>query len=429
MGLRTIRQLPKAVDETAGGEPIYEVRSVRLLLDGTAANFVRLTECSRCGKEIPGAPVLTAADLDRPLRPMICSDCIRSAGVYTVSESEGAERAGVRAVPAPAGTQSDSQPAQAEAKQWARLDLMEGHLRAVTDRVNELARVARAHQDDSKERTQREEANATALRGELAVLRASTEDTRAEVQRLAGAQAELERRVAASPPAAEAGTAQLGREVAQLAHLVEAQRGEVAELVAAVGETQMATGKLNLAQESLAEAIAQFDPSKVDGLITTRLAAAESRLAEAVARPPAEVDLSKVEELVTTRTAEAEGRLAHLVAGQWGDLEAAIEGSVKAYLAGFVRANEDLAGGQAVLEERIEALAGQAAQASRRLESLLDRLAAIEAAVLQAPVPPAEAASEMEQLPAGSFLDSLDRQLEAAARRLAARSHAGRGEP
>lgn len=416
VGLRTMRQLPKAVGETAGGEPIYEVRSVRLLLDGTAANFVRLTECSRCGKELPGAPVLTTADLDRPLRPMICTACIRSAGVSTVWESEGTEPAGERPTPAPApaGTPPDLQPARSDGKQPARLDAMEGHLRAVTERVNELGRVARAHQAGIKERTQREEANASALRHELAALRASTEDTRAELQSLA---------------AAQAGTAQLRDEVAQLARLVEAQRGEVVEFVAAVSETQMATSKLNVAQEALAEAIAQFDPSKVEGMITARLADAESRLAEAVARPPAEVDLSKVEELITTRMAEVEGRLAHLVAGQWGDLETAIEGSVKAYMAGFVRAHEELAGGQAVLEERIEALAGQAAQASRRFETLLDRLATLEAVVLQAPVPPGDAAADLKHVPVGSFLDSLDRQLEAAARRLAARSHASRGEP
>ncbi|HUR23439.1 MAG TPA: hypothetical protein VMZ73_06165, partial [Acidimicrobiales bacterium] len=142
VALRTLRQLPKAVGETAGGEPIYEVRSVHLLLDSSAGNFVRLAECSRCGRQLAGAPVLTAADLDRPLRPMICSDCIRSAGVATFWGTEGGEPAGERPAPGTlvASHPDPAAPSPAEAKQPDRLQIMEGHLRAVTDRVNELGR-------------------------------------------------------------------------------------------------------------------------------------------------------------------------------------------------------------------------------------------------------------------------------------------------
>ncbi|HEV3498021.1 MAG TPA: hypothetical protein VHA34_16910 [Actinomycetes bacterium] len=401
VALRTLRQLPKPAGETAGGEPVYEVRSVKLLLDGTAANFVRLTECSRCGRELAGAPVLTAADLDRPLRPMICTDCIRSAGVSTVWEPEGGEPVGERLAPAPVelpAGQPDPKPAAAHLRP-ERLDVLEGHLRAVTDRVNELGRVARAHQADVKERARREEATASDLRDGLASLRASADDTRAELRRLAEGQAEMERRWAESAPAREAatGVGQLREELAQLARLVEAQRGEVIGFVAAVGETQTATRQLALAQEALAETVAQ---------------------------PPAEPDLSKVEELITTRVAEAEGRLAHLVAGQWGDLETAIEGSVNAHMARVVRANEELAHGQAALEERMEALAAQVAQTCRRMEALVDRLHAVNDAA------PTESGPDSGEGSAGSFLDGLDRQLEAAARRLAARAQAGarRGE-
>ena len=479
MALRTLRQLPKAVGETAGGEPIYEVKSVQLLLDSSAGNFVRLAECSRCGRQLAGAPVLTPADLDRPLRPMICTDCIRSAAVSTVWESEGGGPAQERPGPVTlaAGHQEPAATAPADAQQPDRLHVVEGHLRAVTDRVNELGRVARAHQADIKERSRREEATAAALRDELAALRASTDGTRAELQRLAvahaepqglaevraelqrlaqadrqntaagqaepqsladvhaelqrlaGNMAELERR-AETPPAAEAGAglAQLRDEVAQLARLVEAQRGEVIGFVAAVGETQIATTELAAAQEGLAATLAALDPSKVEQLIATRVAQAEARLAEALAPPPPEVDLTKVEELIATRLADAEGRIARRMAGQGGDLKAAVEAWVTAYMAGFVRANEKLAGGQAVLDERIETLADQLSEASRRLDGMLDRLAALDAAVRPLPAGPAEVANDS---PAGTFLDSLDRQLEAAARRLASRSQAGagRGEP
>ena len=165
----------------------------------------------------------------------------------------------------------------------------------------------------------------------------------------------------------------------------------------------------------------------MESLITTRLAEAEGRLAEALARPPAEVDVAKVEELIATRLAEAEGRLAHLVASQWGDLETAIQTSVRAYMEGFVRATEELAGGQAVLAERIEALAGQMTQASTHLETVLDRLDALDAVVYQVPGPLVDTAPDGGPQPAATVLDSLDRQLEAAARRLAARSQAGAG--
>lgn len=469
VALRAFHQLPKAVGETADGEAIYEVRSVPLLLDGPAGNFVRLTECSRCGNQLAGAPVLTAADLDRPLRPMICTDCIRSAGVSTVWEPEGAAAA---ARPAPttlaAAHPEPATEAPVEAQQPDRLRVMEGHLRAVTDRVNELGRVARAHQADLKERTRREEAAAAALAGELAALRASSEEIRGELGRLAEAQASVDRLAEApagvegSPEEGEAGAglAQLRHEVAQLARLVEAQRGEVIGFIAAVGETQLATTRLAAAQEARAGTLAGFDPSKleeliatrlaeaegrlaeaaagaragvdlttVDGLVATRLAEAEGRLAEAAAGAPAGVDLTTVEKLIATSVADAEGRLADRITGHWRDLETTIDGTVTASTAGVVRAIEELAGGQAALEERVDTLSDRLNEASRRVEALLDRLAAVEWATHPVPAQPAEAAAK--DGPAGSFLDSLDRQLDAAARRLAARSQAGagRGEP
>ena len=251
VGLRTLRQLPQVAGDTAGGEPVYEIQSVRLVLDGTAATFVRLVECSRCGRETPGEPVLTPADLDGPLRPVVCTDCVPG-----------------------------------------------------------------------------EEATAAAWRDELAALRTAADDTRAELHRLAEAQAEL------------------------------------------LGER------------------------------------------------PARFDLAEVERLIATRLAETEARLAHQIATQWGDLETAIEGSVNAFVAGFVRANQELAGGQAVLEERVGAVADEVRRATLRMETLLERLAALEETA-----PPAAVATT----PAGGFLDSLDRRLEAAARRLAARAEAGAG--
>ena len=243
---------------------------------------------------------------------------------------------------------------------------MEDHLRAVTDRVNELGLLARTHEAEMKERARREEATAAAWRDELPALRAATDDTRAEVHRLSEA---------------GAGLARLREEVAQLARLVEAQRAEVVGFVAALRDTQRATTELAAAHEGL-------------------------------------------EELLATRVAETEARLAHQIATQWGDLETAVEGSVNAYVAGFVQANEELAGGQAALEERIGVLDDQVRRASLRMERLLERLAALE---VTAPPATVTATDPVATTPARNLLDSLDRQLEAAARRLAARSEAGAG--
>ncbi|MDQ4069819.1 MAG: hypothetical protein M3203_10180, partial [Actinomycetota bacterium] len=54
VGLRTLRQRPKMVGDARSGEPVFEVRSVRLVLREGASHFSRLTECSKCGREVPG---------------------------------------------------------------------------------------------------------------------------------------------------------------------------------------------------------------------------------------------------------------------------------------------------------------------------------------------------------------------------------------
>ena len=75
VGLRTLRQRPRIVGHTAAGLPIYEVRSVRLLLLGDANHFSRLEQCARCGRNSGGAPVLKPDDLDQPTQAMLCRDC------------------------------------------------------------------------------------------------------------------------------------------------------------------------------------------------------------------------------------------------------------------------------------------------------------------------------------------------------------------
>ena len=77
VGLRTLRQRPRLVGQTAGGEPVYEVRSVRMVLRPDANHFNRLAACAKCGASVAGGPLLAPADLDHPSNPVFCKDCVR----------------------------------------------------------------------------------------------------------------------------------------------------------------------------------------------------------------------------------------------------------------------------------------------------------------------------------------------------------------
>lgn len=79
VALRTLRQRPTVVGRTERGEPVYEIRSVRLVLGPGAGHFNRLVQCAKCGREVAGAPVLAPAELDRAANPVFCERCARTA--------------------------------------------------------------------------------------------------------------------------------------------------------------------------------------------------------------------------------------------------------------------------------------------------------------------------------------------------------------
>ena len=144
IGLRTLRQLPKVVGETSTGEPIVEVRSVRLVLREGAAHFSRMATCSKCGREVPGAPVLSPGDLDHPPHPVICRDCVRTAApvlhpdrrsVPGAPEPEAAEAA----VPEPGPTDAERDRADSEKALDERMEATRTELRSLA--AQELARV------------------------------------------------------------------------------------------------------------------------------------------------------------------------------------------------------------------------------------------------------------------------------------------------
>jgi hypothetical protein len=75
VALRTMRQRTKVVGHTEWGEPIFEVRSVPLLLRRNASYFNRLVACAGCGRDLPGDPVFGPSDLSRESRPVVCNEC------------------------------------------------------------------------------------------------------------------------------------------------------------------------------------------------------------------------------------------------------------------------------------------------------------------------------------------------------------------
>jgi chromosome segregation ATPase len=103
--LRTLRQMPKLAGETEAGDPVYEVRSARLVLHGDAGHFSRLVACSRCGREVTGPPVLGPADLDHEPSAVICKDCVKIATAASDSRDDAMAPASapVTSSPAPAG--------------------------------------------------------------------------------------------------------------------------------------------------------------------------------------------------------------------------------------------------------------------------------------------------------------------------------------
>ena len=412
VGLRTLRQRPKLVGATTAGEPVFEIRSVRLVLRGLSPHFNRLAACSRCGKDVPGAPVLTVADLERPLRPMICSDCVRGTGVSTVWDPGTARPPAAEEEAPAAAAETVEAPVLAPAPEDGRLESFERHLRAVTDRVNALGQALAAQRGEAEERRREEEA-------------------------------------------ARAAVARLGAQVAAVAGVgdrIDGQRAEVAAVVSAIGELRsemqrLADGNRELvrAQQELERRLAEVPAPAESAAPVVRpeelaaLVAAQAELERriAAAEVPAPVIAPELDDLMATRLREVERRLADQIAGQSEHLETAIEQSVRVSTAGLARAYQEMAGAQAGILQRLDALAGQVAQVtgrmdamaawvgstSERLDALEDRAERTELATgrsldgpgWRAPVEPPDA-------PAGSLLETLERQLNGAASRLAARA-------
>lgn len=302
VGLKTLRQRPKPVGVLPGGEPVYEVRGVRLVLRGQASHFSRVVACQRCGKDQTGVPVLSAADLDAPLRPMICGDCVRKAGVSSVWQPEAARAPEPRVAPrAPeaqdtaarlspvAAAPGAAPPVEAAGSAGDRLEAMERRLEAMTARVEQLSRLAVAQETAIDEGRKAGEAARTALQAAMA-------DVRAELATAAEASA---------------------KSAAELAQLVESQRADISAIVEAVGQVRADVARVAEANQGLAQAHAEVQQrasssaeqeAGVRAAVDERLDQLGDELARATARIEALVSLS-VEPAgeVHTREQGAEG--------------------------------------------------------------------------------------------------------------------------
>ncbi len=165
VGIRTLRHVPRAVGETDAGDPVFEVRGVRLVLHGDAAHFSRLVPCSNCGRDVVGAAVLSSADLDHVPLTVICNECVRKVTGPQLGSGPrpGVDPAGRPAVeleaPRPPGQLGrGGRPvllgALADAPGPASSEALEGRVRDAEAEVarlaSESARLAQAHAEGQR---------------------------------------------------------------------------------------------------------------------------------------------------------------------------------------------------------------------------------------------------------------------------------------
>ena len=387
VALRTLRQVPKVIGETGAGEPIVEIRSVRLVLRAGAHHFSRVTTCSKCGREVPGAPVLGPGDLDHPPHPVICKDCVRTASAPVLT----AERRPV----GPDRQPGPSREGTSEADDHVRMAALERQ-------VAELAELVKGQRADLE-----------------AALEGRVEETRVEVRsfatkELARAQEDVDRMMkgvverAGRAAVGDAGGAQavearLTRSIERLTQRVDDQRAElVADLEGRLAQLEDRTGPAGAQMEA-----PRTQPAATDG-DRARLEAVETQLRELQAG--VEAQAARVEAQLTTwreglavQVAPDRQRLDGVEA-RLGELQARFERET-------VQGQERLVGG-----------AEQAEPDRRRLEALEARLgelqAELEAGTARIEAQVAERLDRLAQeaTPHGARLDGLEaglRRLEA----------------
>lgn len=467
VGLKTLRQRPTLVDRTEAGEPIFSVRAVRLVLRDNANHFNRLAQCSKCGRAVPGAPILGPADLDRASHSLICRQCVRTAATSPPRPPE--DRPVKSAAPTPAASPAPPAPSPPaappaaprppEAQQPApeeppterpetvvaadvdgdRLAAVENRLQDAMTRLTDLADVQRS------ESIRRRETYDSAQSDLQAAL----------VQGLA----ELEAQLTAS---SEMGVArvvaledQMRLAAAGVAERLSAQSTELATLAGAVGEVRSEIQRLGASTRELARVQSDLDQRLVDlaGRVSDQppagqlLEAVERRIGEAQAAiaglleaQRAEVDAALAESRSAFDVTSLEEQLGDKVVALTQmvevlrhDIEARFDDGVGPELATIAATSVELARARDALEARVGALAGLVDASAGRLQDLEHRIGAsvsrltrmVEAQARELreatkPPPPPEPVDQGD-LAEGDLMGALERQLREAERRLARR--------
>lgn len=383
MALRTLRQLPKVVDETSDGDPVYEVGSVRLVLPGESNAFNRLVECSRCRREIVGAAVLGPDDLNRAPLPMVCRACVTASGV---SGWRSDQRRAV-AAPAPPSSPAPARPAAAEMADARPEEVDRGRLHVLEERLEAIAtRLAAAEAPE-------EPADDDELSGRLGELASSLEAQRIElrsaVELVSGLRPEIERVTEAHKQLAR-GQQELDRRLAGIA----------ARPVSAPPEAS-AVDALRRRVDEVEVELRELRALLEQGLDQVRSEAASH------------------EQLVE----QALSRLSATLSTLHSDVESSVNAAVRFEIATVVQAQQELSAGQRSVERKLDGLSSALdAQKSRlhdmerglqvaldQVQELLHRRAA--------PAPPLGSV-------VGSLLEDLNAQLDAAERRLSERASA-----
>jgi two-component sensor histidine kinase len=444
IGLRTLRQRPKIVDHTSSGEPIFEVRSVRLLLQPDADHFNRLETCSKCGRNVAGGPVFDLGDLDRPSNPLICTTCVHAVAKPTLLRSGG--RRPAPEPPAAPGKPVDTPAAVSDSK-------AAGADRPGPAAVDDAALAAKGvvAQDDIRRELQTVTGLLEAQKRDLGALSDAVRKTRTELgsltesqERLTQSQQELHERTAAfaqerSEQAASDGTtsSQVERDLRHnlqfVTELLQAQQRELSALSTALVETRNDLQAVTESQQTLARSQQDLDRRLAglpppDPLGAEHAQRAESlergledlsaRLAEGLARARAETT-----DLVGKLRREV-GALAQAVEAQRHQFEAAEDAGARAQLSGLDQAVAGLRTASSAHDDRLEALEDELNDLAIRLSSLIDA----ERAAFPTPKGD-EAAGLPGRVAGGALLDALDRQLRDAEGRLARLSTRSRSTP
>jgi hypothetical protein len=345
VALRTLRQVPKVVGETPAGDPIVEIRSVRLVLRGDASHFNRIAACSKCGREVPGAAVLSPADLDHVPNAVICKDCVKKATApFDATRSRPTTVAPVRAAdPVSVTTNgSASSPVESPGVRDDRLEALERQVKQLTELLGAQGTAAgsRTPHDDERDR------------------------------RLDGLVERMDRFTVAGNDRMEAIEARIDGFLDRLTHQSEAQRSALSSALDAQAD-RAATRDRELAQ-------AQDEMGR-------RLAAVTERASVDAAAPFGAVE-ARLEELtarVDRQRPEWEGALSAAVGGVQAELTTALAAGA-----------DNVARAQ---DERVGLVEGVVARLQHQVGTDGDRLSALEQRVEEAS---ATAAAQRSQLPA-----------------------------